>query len=164
MMNKKFKQWGIGLLIAIVVLAVGIIGTLGYQNTKEKQEVQLTIPTIFQTKATATYQATGVVGTTAAINKIVTDPIYNQMTITSVDCKNTAICQLVSYLVGNKRYVLLVPTGTGRTTVRVTGQYNKKTYGYDIQVKVTNPDHVKVGVDLSSYQGKIEAEIGRAHV
>lgn len=159
MMNKKLKQWGIGLLIAIVVLAVAIIGTLGYQNTKEKQAAKLTTPAIFQTKATATYKANGIVGTTAAINKIVTDPIYNQMTITSVDCKNTAICQLVSYLVGNKRYVLLVPTGTGQTTVRVTGQYNQKTYGYDIKVKVTNPNHVKVGVDLSSYQGKIEADV-----
>lgn len=157
MMKEKFKKLG----ILFVAVAVVITVVLSLQKTKqeEKKETTLQIPAIFKTKPTATYSIKAVVGETSAVNKIVTDPIYNQMTITSVDSKNTAICQIVSYLVGNKRYVLVVPTGKGTTTIRVTGKYNKKTYGYDIKTQVTNPNNVKVGVDLSSYQGKIEADV-----
>ncbi len=156
-MKEKFKKLG----ILFVAVAVVITVVLSFQKTKqeEKKETALQIPAIFKTKPTATYSIKAVVGETSAVNKIVTDPIYNQMTITSVDSKNTAICQIVSYLVGNKRYVLVVPTGKGTTTIRVTGKYNKKTYGYDIKTQVTNPNNVKVGVDLSSYQGKIEADV-----
>ena len=111
MMKEKFKKLG----ILFVAVAVVITVVLSFQKTKqeEKKETTLQIPAIFKIKPTATYSIKAVVGETSAVNKIVTDPIYNQMTITSVDSKNTAICQIVSYLVGNKRYVLVVPTGKG---------------------------------------------------
>jgi|GEM_PF-1132072 len=106
----------------------------------------VTVKPINVTK-TGTYA--GTVGTTTRMDVQFNDGIYDELDLSSLSTSDQSVCQV------DQEYGVVMPIGPGSCVITAVGTLNGTQYTYKLTVNVSDNDNVKVAVDLSKYDGKV---------